>query len=57
MIASQFDTLAPAIELEFVIHRHRLHHRFQFVKTVGTFAQNIEQEIDLAGGLASQRHQ
>ena len=46
--AFQVKARAATHEGEVIVQIDRMHHRFQFVKTVGAFSQNVQQEIDLA---------
>jgi hypothetical protein len=47
--ASRLNASACAHEAQSVEHLHRMHDRFQLVKTVRTPSQDVEQQVDLAG--------
>ena len=49
------DGTAAARKSEFVMKRNGMHDGFQFVETVGAFAENVQQEVDLAGRTLLQR--
>ena len=55
-VAGQFDAAGVAVESEDVEHRDRMHDGFEFVVSVGAFAQDVEQKVDLAAGLSFKRH-
>jgi hypothetical protein len=38
------------LELEHIMHWNRVHHRFQFVKTIGALPEDIQEQVYLAGG-------
>ena len=43
LAAAQLDAPARSLEAQPVKHRHRLEHRFEFVKTVPAFAKDVQQ--------------
>ncbi len=47
--ACQLNTMLSARENQPVAKIDRLHHRFQFMEAVRPPAQNVEQQVDLAG--------
>ena len=54
-VARQLNGTAATRKSEFVVKRHGMHDGFQFVETIGAFAENVQQEIDLAGRTLLQR--
>jgi hypothetical protein len=48
--AGQLDSSGATSELEFVMDRHGKEDRFEFMETIGSTGEDVEQEIDLAGG-------
>ena len=56
LVARHFKSLAGPAQGQTVKHRHGLHDRFQLVEPVGTLAQDVQQQVDLAGRLFFQGH-
>src|SRR5882724_1403607 len=56
MAASQLQASAGALEGHLITQVHRLHDGLQFMKTVGTFAEDAQDEIDLAGRFFLKTH-
>jgi hypothetical protein len=54
--ASELDSAASALKCETVIDGHWMHDRFEFVKTVGPLAEDVQQQIDLTRRLFFERH-
>src|SRR5687767_11082228 len=48
-ITGELNAAAFAGERKFIADVNRMHDRFQFVETVRAFAENVQQQIDLAG--------
>jgi hypothetical protein len=47
--ARKFDRVAAMFERQPVAKIDRLHDGFEFVKTVGPFAEDVQQQVDFAG--------
>jgi hypothetical protein len=47
--ASELQACARALEGHRVTDVHGLHDGFQFVKTIGALAKDVQDEVDLAG--------
>ncbi len=47
---------AAALESHFVAQIHRLHDGFEFVKAVGAFAEDVQQQVDFAGRFFFKAH-
>ena len=56
IIAAKLDSGCSFFEGERIIEGDRMEKRFQFMKAVGTFAQDVEEEINFAGGEAFEGH-
>ena len=41
--------MSDALETEAVVQCDRMHDRLEFVKAIGPFAQNVEEQINFAG--------
>ena len=48
VVAGEFDVPAAPVEAQPVMKADRMQDGFQFVKTVGTLSQDVEDKIDLA---------
>ena len=48
VVAGEFDGPAAPVKVQPVIKADRMQEGFQFVKTVGTLSQDVEEKIDLA---------
>jgi len=55
--AGQLNPYSAALENEFVKQVHRLHDGFEFVKAVGAPAEDVQQQVDLAGRFFFEPHQ
>jgi len=49
MATGELHARTAAREGDLVADVHRVHHGFQFVKSVGAFAEDVQDEVDLAG--------
>ena len=47
--AGKLEGIAGAFENQIVAIINRLHDRFQLVKAIGPFAQDIQEQVDFAG--------
>src|SRR4051794_9818503 len=56
VIARELDAAVRSLKGEIVAQIDRLHHRFEFVKTIGALAENVQQQIDFAGRWLGERH-
>ena len=54
--ARQFDRTAAAFKRQPVAKIDRLHDGFEFVKSVGPFAEDVQQQVDFGGRIFSERH-
>jgi hypothetical protein len=50
------DTPAATRETEAVAQADRVQHGLEFVKSVGAFAEDVQQQVDFAGRFFFQRH-
>ena len=56
MAARQLHAGSAALEGQFVAEVHRLHDGFEFVKAVGAFAEDVQDQVDLAGRFFFKTH-
>ena len=59
LAAGQLDAahLAPrARQQQPIVEIHRVHDGFELVETVGAFTEDVQQQVDLAGGLDFESH-
>jgi hypothetical protein len=42
------DSVSAALKMDFVKQIHRLHDGFQLVETIGAFAEDVQEQVDLA---------
>jgi hypothetical protein len=54
--AGKLDAGSAAGKGQVIAKIDRLHDGFQFMKTIGTFAEDVEEEVNLAGGWESEAH-
>ena len=54
--ASKLDAVGTAFDAKLIVQGHGLNDGFQLVKVILTFAQNIEQQVDLAVRLENEAH-
>jgi hypothetical protein len=50
IVAGEFNAGGGAVQDEFIAQPDGLHDGFQFMKSVGAAAEDVQDEVDLAGG-------